>query len=69
MDTAFAKNLRQRRHAAGLSQIGLAELTGLSQTWISRLEAGDGNPTVGTLKRVANALKIQLPELLAEPPD
>lgn len=66
MDTALAKNLRDRRRAAGLSQVLLAQRTGLSQAWISRLESGTANPTVGTLSTLANALQVGLTELLAE---
>ncbi len=68
MSTALATNIRERRQAAGLSQEDLAALTGLSQTWISRLEKGDGNPTIETLMRVANALEINISDLLCEHP-
>ncbi len=68
MSTALATNIRERRQAAGLSQEALAELTGLSQTWISRLESGDGNPTIETLTRVAKAFEINLSDLLCEHP-
>lgn len=68
MSTALATNIRERRQAAGLSQEALAELTGLSQTWISRLETGDGNPTIETLTRVAKAFEINLSDLLCEHP-
>jgi len=41
---------------AGLNQIDLARLTGLHQTYISRLERGLQNPTAKTLKVIADAL-------------
>ncbi|CRI66916.1 Uncharacterized HTH-type transcriptional regulator y4dJ [Thiocapsa sp. KS1] len=69
MTNALARNLRLRRVSAGLSQDELAERTGLSQTWISRLELGSANPTVSTLTILAEGLQIGLHELFDEPPE
>jgi len=66
MTNPFATNLRHRRVSAGLSQEDLAERTGLSQTWISRLEKGDGNPTMETLNILAKAFQISLCDLFEE---
>jgi transcriptional regulator with XRE-family HTH domain len=63
MSNAFARNRRYRRVSAGLSQEDLAERTGLSQTWISRLEAGGANPTMETLNTLAEGLSIRLHDL------
>jgi transcriptional regulator with XRE-family HTH domain len=49
-----------------LSQEELAERTGLSQTWISRLEKGTANPTMGTLKSLSDALSIGVQDLFEE---
>src|SRR4051812_50218933 len=38
--SAFGRILRRARHCAGLSQQRLADLSGVSQTTISRLERG-----------------------------
>lgn len=48
------------RAEAGISQMQLAELTGISQADISRMERGLANPSVSTLNRVAKALGCQL---------
>lgn len=56
--------LRQRR---GLSQRGLAELTGTTQSAIARLESGVISPSLPTLDRIANALGAELHVTFIEP--
>jgi transcriptional regulator with XRE-family HTH domain len=48
------------RHAHGLSQTELASRLGMRQPNIARLEAGDHSPTLDTLARLADVLKIDL---------
>lgn len=65
--SAIAHNVKALRGSSGMSQTRLAALTGLSQTWISRLEAGDENPTLETLEtleRLANAFGVTPVDLL-----
>lgn len=52
--------VKARREAAGLSQRQLAEIVGIRQPNIARLEAGDVLPTLGTLDRIADALGLTL---------
>jgi transcriptional regulator with XRE-family HTH domain len=52
--------VRSARISAGLTQIELAERTGLSQAAVSRLERPGANPTVQTLQRVLAATGHQL---------
>ena len=66
MSNILARNLRQRRQAAGLSQTELADRSGLSQTWVSRLERGAGNPTLETLQSLAEAFEVEVTALLDE---
>ena len=63
MLNALARNLRHRRVSAGLSQEDLAERTGLSQTWISRVEMGQANPTMETINTLAAGLSIRVHDL------
>ena len=49
--------VRTRRH---LSKNRLAQMTGLNQSTVSRLENHPDNPTFDSLLRVANALEINL---------
>ena len=44
----------------GLSQADLAARTGLSQPAVARLEAGDIEPRLSTLLRIARALGVDL---------
>ena len=48
------------RIETGITQKELAQKTGISQADISRLERGIGNPSLNTLKRVAEALGKKL---------
>ena len=48
------------RKERGMTQKELAEITGISQADISRLERGTGNPSLKTLQRVAQALQMAL---------
>ena len=49
-----------RRSELNLSQMQLAKLVGTKQPAISRLERGDGNITINTLHRIADALNADL---------
>jgi transcriptional regulator with XRE-family HTH domain len=62
----FARNLRRRRQAAGLSQEQLAGLTGLHPTEISRLERAAREPRLGTMLRLARGLNIGIEKLVAD---
>ena len=62
----FARNLRQRRQAAGLSQEQLADKTGLHPTEISRLERAAREPRLGTMLRLARGLDISIEKLVAD---
>jgi transcriptional regulator with XRE-family HTH domain len=63
--------VRQLRQRQGMSQEKLARNSGLHLTWINRMENGHTNPTWGSMKRVAEALRVPLGQLatLAEEKD
>jgi ribosome-binding protein aMBF1 (putative translation factor) len=48
------------RTKRGWSQTELAEAIGTRQPVISRLERGEGNPSLRTLERIAEALDVPL---------
>lgn len=58
--------LRLERERKGLSLADLSERTKIDPTALSRLERGLGNPTLGTLNRVAAALGMRLEWSLIE---
>ena len=58
----FGALLRQKRIAADLTQLMLAERAGLSVRAVQHLEAERGQPYVETVRRLADALGlIRLP--------
>lgn len=59
------RRLREAREARGLSMNALASEAGLSQSMISRLENGAGNPTLDSLLRIAAVLNIELGSLIS----
>ena len=60
--------VRAHRTAQDLSATELAERSGLSRTILARIERGEGNPSIGTLWRIARALRVPLGDLLVEAP-
>ena len=48
------------REQAGITQVELAERTGISQADISRIERGATSPTAKTLQRIAEALNAEV---------
>ena len=60
---AIIQALIDARKASGLTQKQLAEITGIAQADISKLENGNANPSLRTLQRLASgmgkALKIE----------
>ncbi|MDR0344671.1 MAG: helix-turn-helix domain-containing protein [Nocardiopsaceae bacterium] len=61
--TALAHAVAMRvigyRIDSGLSQTGLARLLGMHQSAIARLEAGDHEPSLATLSRLATKLGVE----------
>ncbi|QHS15968.1 CBS domain-containing protein [Halopenitus persicus] len=57
MDLPTPQDLRERRNALGLTQSALAEAAGVSQPLIARIEGGDVDPRLSTLRRIVNALE------------
>ena len=62
-----AWNLRRLRVARGRSQEDLALDAEIDRSYMSRLERGRVNPTVGVLEQIAGALEIHISEFFAEP--
>jgi transcriptional regulator with XRE-family HTH domain len=60
----MAINLRQLRHARGMTQEELAERAGLSARYIGAIERANTSASVSVLGRIADALKIEACELI-----
>ena len=59
--------IRAQRKAQGLSQEHLAEQASLHPTYIGEIERGDTNPSLATLQSVADALRINIGDLIPSP--
>ncbi|OGU76820.1 MAG: hypothetical protein A2V93_00680 [Ignavibacteria bacterium RBG_16_34_14] len=66
MPKDIAKNIRDLRLAMKITQTQFAELVNLSEDSIGKIERGVSTPTVETLRRIAEGLKITVSELLGE---
>lgn len=56
MELPTPQDLRQRRTALDLTQSTLADMAGVSQPLIARIEGGDVDPRLSTLRRIVEAL-------------
>ncbi|MEK8109352.1 helix-turn-helix transcriptional regulator [Micromonospora sp. M12] len=52
--------IRQQRQSRELSQCELAELAGISQATVARIEGGDRAPSIAVLERLLAAMDVQL---------
>ena len=59
----FGKRLRYLRRDRDMTQEHLAELTDLSVNFISQIERGYSSPSLETIIKFANALKVDVGEL------
>jgi predicted transcriptional regulator len=56
MELPTPQDLRERRTSLELTQSALAEMAGVSQPLIARIEGGDVDPRLSTLRRIVAAL-------------
>ena len=54
------RRIVEARIAEGMTQAELAEACGMKQANLSRLENGNGNPSVATLQKIAHGLGRKL---------
>ena len=64
--TAFGTRLRECRLARGWSLENLAHECGLNWSYIGPLERGQGNPTLLSLTRLADALGVPVSRLVSD---
>src|SRR5215208_3050264 len=60
------ERLRERRLQSGSSQRDLAEKSGVGQDTISGIEAGHRDPRPSTLRKLAEALNVEVRDFFAE---
>lgn len=59
----FGERVRAMRLAQGLSQVEFGERCGFYQTYLSRVERGQANPTLNAMEVIANALGVTVFDL------
>ena len=59
----FGANLNRVRKIKGISQLGLANELGTSQSHIWKIESGMVDPSLSRVSAIAKALKVPLKEL------
>jgi len=62
------ERVRTGRSRRGLSRKALAQHSGVSERYLAQLEAGTGNCSLLLLRRVAEAMRVPMAELIAEQP-
>jgi transcriptional regulator with XRE-family HTH domain len=62
----LAQAVRAHRESRGFSLGALAEKAGISKTSLSKIEAGQGNPSLDVLCRIASALHVPVGTLFGE---
>ena len=67
LNIQIGRNLKQIRLERNLTVNQLAELSGISGVMLSQIEKGAANPTINTIWKIANGLKVPYTALL-EPP-
>jgi len=62
----LSENIKKLRKKKGLSQDKLAKLADVTLTTLVKLESGvNDNPTIKTLKKIADALEVSIDELIS----
>jgi transcriptional regulator with XRE-family HTH domain len=62
----IGKNLKTIRTGRGLSLDRVSEITGISKAMLGQMERGESNPTVATLWKIANGLKVSFSSFLED---
>ena len=64
---AVGKNLQDLRESRKLSLDKLSEMTGVSKSMLRQIETGKSSPTIATIWKIANGLKVSFTTLLRKP--
>lgn len=67
MNSIVAANIKRLREERKLSMEELAKFSGVSKSMIAQIERGEGNPTLSTLWKISNGLKVPFDSLTVCP--
>jgi transcriptional regulator with XRE-family HTH domain len=59
----MGKQIKTLRQARGMSQEKLSERISINSKYLSAIERGKANPTLAVLTRLADSLKVGVPDL------
>ena len=65
----IGENLKKIRSSRGLSLDAVSSITGVSKTMLSQIERSESVPTVATVSKIANGLKLRFDDLLENSKD
>jgi transcriptional regulator with XRE-family HTH domain len=60
IESVFGQVIRQRRSALGLSQEDFADKAGIHRTYVSSIELGKVQVSIGIAQKLADALEMPL---------
>lgn len=63
-DKRLGERVKAARLAQGMTMVELATICGLTKGFISQMESGTSNPSLNTLRKIGNALKVPVSDLL-----
>ena len=67
IDRNIAYNLKRIRKSRNMSLDMLAEKTGVSKSMLGQIERGESNPTVATISRIMEGIKVSFEDLIYKP--
>lgn len=67
LNLVIAENLKRLREDRKLSLDNVAKLSGVSKSMLGQIERGEVNPTVSTVWKISNGLKISFTQLMSRP--
>lgn len=67
LNSLIAENLKRLREERKLSLDSVARLSGVSKSMLGQIERGEVNPTVSTVWKISNGLKISFTQLMSRP--
>ena len=69
LNRIIGENLKRIRAEKGLSLDAVAQLSGVSKSMLGQIERGEVNPTISTVWRIANGLKVSFTSLVTRMED
>lgn len=67
MNQIVAKNIKRLREKNKMSMDELSKLSGVSKSMLAQIERGEGNPTLSTLWKISNGMKVPFDALTVRP--